>query len=322
MTDHRQRKIIYMGTPDFAVPALKALIREGYLVTAVVTQPDKPKGRGKILMPSPVKEVALEYGIPVLQPRRVREEGFFEILQQYGPDLIVVAAFGQIIPVSVLELPEFGCINIHASLLPKYRGAAPIQHAILDGEKETGVTIMQMGEGLDTGDILTQKIIPIRDTDTAGSLFDILAEEGAELLVRTLPSVFDGTVVREKQPEESTTAYASMIRKEQGILDFGRTARELERHIRGMDPWPGAFTHLNGKTLKVWKAFAEPDAKAWPDGARAEAGTILSADKDGIRIACADGALLLKEIQLEGKKRMETDAFLRGFHIEPGTTVS
>ncbi len=322
MTENRQRKIVYMGTPDFAVPALKALVREGYRVTAVVTQPDKPKGRGKTLLPSPVKETALEYGIPVLQPRRVREEGFLEILQQYEPDLIVVAAFGQIIPVSVLELPEFGCINIHASLLPKYRGAAPIQHAILDGEKETGVTIMQMGEGLDTGDILTKKAIPIRETDTAGSLFDTLAEEGAELLIRTLPSVFEGTAVREKQPEESPTAYASMIRKEHGLLDFGRSAEELERHIRGMDPWPGAFTHLDGKTLKVWKAAALSSAGKEADGSVKEPGTILSADKDGILIACKEGSLLLTEIQLEGKKRMDSGAFLRGYHLETGTKLS
>ena len=317
MTDRTNRNIVYMGTPDFAVPALEALIQEGYHVAAVVTQPDKPKGRGKVLMPSPVKETALKYGIPVLQPKRVREEGFFELLKSFAPDLIVVAAFGQIIPLSILEMPEFGCINIHASLLPEYRGAAPIQHAILDGKTETGVTIMQMGEGLDTGDIISVRKVPILLTDTGGSLFDKLAGEGAKLLMETLPSVLDGTAGRTPQPEESPTPYAAMIRKEMGSLGFERTAEELERHIRAMDPWPGAYTHLGGKTLKVWKA------RAFMDEETAEKpGTVLSADKDGIRAACGRGVLSLTEVQLEGKKRMEADAFLRGFHVEPGTLLS
>ena len=198
-------KIVYMGTPDFAVPPLAALVKNGYDVTAVVTQPDKPKGRGKTLLPTPVKEEALKHGIPVYQPKKVRDPEFMEVLKELNPDIIVVAAFGQIIPKAILELPEFGCINIHASLLPKYRGAAPIQQAVIDGEKESGVTIMQMGTGLDTGDMISQTAVTLDEKETGGSLFDKLADLGADLLVKTLPSVFDRTAVMEKQPEESPT---------------------------------------------------------------------------------------------------------------------
>ena len=224
-------KIVYMGTPDFAVAPLAALVENGYEVEAVITQPDKPKGRGKTMMPTPVKEEALKHEIPVLQPVKVRDPEFVEKLKCLAPDIIVVAAFGQIIPKSILDMPKFGCINIHASLLPKYRGAAPIQQAVIDGEKESGVTIMQMG-----------------------TLFDKLAQAGAELLIQTLPSIFDGTATSEKQPEESPTPYAAMISKKMGLLDFSKNAEELERLIRGLNPWPSAFTFINGKTLKVWKA--------------------------------------------------------------------
>ena len=305
-------KIVYMGTPDFAVAPLAALVENGYEVEAVITQPDKPKGRGKTMMPTPVKEEALKHEIPVLQPVKVRDPEFVEKLKCLAPDIIVVAAFGQIIPKSILDMPKFGCINIHASLLPKYRGAAPIQQAVIDGEKESGVTIMQMGTGLDTGDMISRIVVPLAKDETGGSLFAKLAQAGAELLIQTLPSIFDGTATREKQPEESPTPYAAMISKKMGLLDFSKNAEELERLIRGLNPWPSAFTFINGKTMKVWKSSVqEKQAEEAP-------GTVISADKEGIRVACGKNVLVLQEVQLEGKKRMEADAFLRGYQLKPG----
>ena len=307
-------KTVFMGTPDFAVPPLHALIEAGYEVAAVVTQPDKPKGRGKTLLPTPVKEEALMHEIPVQQPQRVRKNPeFLETLKEIDPDIIIVAAFGQIIPKEILELPKFGCINIHASLLPKYRGAAPIQQAVIDGEKESGVTIMQMGEGLDTGDMISKIIIPLAQDETGGSLFGKLAQAGAELLIKTLPSIEQGTAEREKQPEESPTPYAAMITKQMGLMNFSKPAEELERLVRGMNPWPSAYTFINGKTLKVWKC------KVSGEQTDAIPGTVFLTDKEGIHVACEKGTLILTEVQLEGKKRMDTEAFLRGYHIEKGT---
>ena len=307
-------KTVFTGTPDFAVPPLHALIEAGYEVAAVVTQPDKPKGRGKTLLPTPVKEEALMHEIPVYQPQRVRKNPeFLETLKEIDPDIIIVAAFGQIIPKEILELPKFGCINIHASLLPKYRGAAPIQQAVIDGEKESGVTIMQMGEGLDTGDMISKIIIPLAQDETGGSLFGKLAQAGAELLIKTLPSIEQGTAEREKQPEESPTPYAAMITKQMGLMNFSKPAEELERLVRGMNPWPSAYTFINGKTLKVWKC------KVSGEQTDAIPGTVFLTDKEGIHVACEKGTLILTEVQLEGKKRMDTEAFLRGYHIEKGT---
>ena len=307
-------KTVFMGTPDFAVPPLHALIEAGYEVAAVVTQPDKPKGRGKTLLPTPVKEEALMHEIPVYQPQRVRKNPeFLETLKEIDPDIIIVAAFGQIIPKEILELPKFGCINIHASLLPKYRGAAPIQQAVIDGEKESGVTIMQMGEGLDTGDMISKIIIPLAQDETGGSLIGKLAQAGAELLIKTLPSIEQGTAEREKQPEESPTPYAAMITKQMGLMNFSKPAEELERLVRGMNPWPSAYTFINGKTLKVWKC------KVSGEQTDAIPGTVFLTDKEGIHVACEKGTLILTEVQLEGKKRMDTEAFLRGYHIEKGT---
>jgi methionyl-tRNA formyltransferase len=308
-------KIVYMGTPDFAVPPLAALIRDGYTVTAVVTQPDKPKGRGKTMQPTPVKEEALKHEIPVYQPKKVREPEFMEVLRELAPDLIVVAAFGQIIPKEILDLPKYGCINIHASLLPKYRGAAPIQQAILDGEKESGVTIMRMGTGLDTGDMISKIIVPISDDETGGSLFDKLADAGAGLLLETVPAIINGTAIYEKQPEESPTPYAAMIRKEHGCMDFQESAQVLERLVRGLNPWPSAYTFLNGKTLKVWKC------EVLSNNQGQEPGVIFATDAKGIYVSCGEGALLLTEIQLEGKKRMDAAAFLRGYPVEIGTKL-
>ena len=310
-------KIVYMGTPDFAVPPLRSLLNTEYEVAAVVTQPDKPKGRGKALMPTPVKEEALKHGIPVYQPEKVREPGFVEKLRELKPDLIVVAAFGQIIPESVLNMPKFGCINIHASLLPKYRGAAPIQYAVIDGEKESGVTIMKMGKGLDTGDMIARTEVPLAKDETGGSLFEKLSSAGARLLVETLPDIFAGTAVYEKQPEESPTPYAAMITKKMGLIDFSNSAEERERLVRGLYPWPGAYTLLNGKNLKIWKAEA--------DMTQAEKnipGTVVRADEEGICVACGTGRLILKEVQLEGKKRMDSASFLRGCKVEPGTRLT
>ena len=307
-------KIVFMGTPDFAVPSLKALVEAGYDVAAVVTQPDKPKGRGKSLLPTPVKEEALLHEIPVYQPQRVKNNReFLDTLREIAPDVIVVAAFGQIIPRDVLELPKYGCINIHASLLPKYRGAAPIQQAVIDGEKESGVTIMRMGEGLDTGDMISKIVIPLEKEETGGSLFAKLAQAGAELLIKTLPSIEQGTAVWEKQPEESPTPYAAMINKKMGLMDFHKSAVELERLVRGLNPWPSAYTFVNGKTLKVWKCRADEKCSGETPG------TVILTDKEGIHVACKDGTLILTEVQLEGKKRMDAEAFLRGYHIEAGS---
>ena len=309
-------KVVYMGTPDFAVPPLRALVKAGYEVVGVVTQPDKPKGRSKTLLPPPVKEEALKYNIPVYQPLKVREPEFMETLKSLAPDVIVVAAFGQIIPKAILDLPEFGCLNIHASLLPKYRGAAPIQQAVINGDKEAGVTIMKMGTGLDTGDMISRASVLLAEDETGGSLFDRLSELGAELLVKTLPSVFDGTAVYEPQPEESPTPYAGMITKQMGLLNFQKDAETLERLIRGLNPWPSAYTYLNGKTLKIWKAAVE-NSGSEPENP----GTIIKADKDGIHVVCGQDILILQEVQLEGKKRMDAAAFLRGCHVESGTML-
>ena len=305
-------RVIFMGTPDFAVGTLEEIIKAGHEVVLVVSQPDKAVGRSKALKYTPVKECAVAHGIEVYQPAKIRAEESVEYLRQYNADIIIVEAFGQIIPKSILDMPKFGCINIHASLLPKYRGAAPIQQAVIDGEKESGVTIMQMGTGLDTGDMISRIVVPLSEDETGGSLFDKLAVAGAELLVQTLPSIFDGTATREKQPEESPTPYAAMISKKMGLLDFSKNAEELERLIRGLNPWPSAFTFINGKTMKVWKSSVqEKQAEEAP-------GTVISADKEGIRVACGKNVLVLQEVQLEGKKRMEADAFLRGYQLKPG----
>ena len=302
----------------FAIADATTLTEAGYAVAAVVTQPDKPKGRGKTLLPTPVKEEAVMHDIPVYQPEKVRNNPeFLEILKEINPDIIVVAAYGQIIPKEILELPKFGCINIHASLLPKYRGAAPIQQAVIDGEKVSGVTIQQMGEGLDTGDMISKIVIPISPTETGGSLFGKLAQAGADLLIKTLPSIEQGTAEFEKQPEESPTPYAAMITKQMGLMDFRKSAEELERLVRGLNPWPSAYTFYNGKTLKIWDADVLEEAVPTD----AVPGQVLQADKHGFTVAAGEGILKINELQLEGKKRMKTADFLRGYAIEPGTRL-
>ena len=308
-------RIVFMGTPDFSVGTLEAILAAGHQVAAVVTQPDKPKGRGKALQATPVKEAALAHGLTVYQPRKVREDSFLEELKKINPDVIVVVAFGQIIPRTILELPKFGCINVHASLLPKYRGAAPIQWAVIDGEEVSGVTVMRMDAGLDTGDMLSKVEVPLAEDETGGSLFDKLSEAGARQLVQTLDRLEDGTVQPEKQPEESPTGYARMITKADGLIDWTKDAKSIERLIRGLNPWPSAFSRLEGKNLKIWKAAVqEQDSGLAP-------GTVISAGREGLSVQTGQGRLNILELQLEGKKRMEADAFLRGCTLETGAVL-
>ena len=307
-------KIIFMGTPDFAVGTLRSLAEAGHEITLVVSQPDKPKGRGHAMVPTPVKVVAEELGIPVFQPVKIREAK--DVLEKTEADVCVVAAFGQIIPASILHMKKYGCINVHASLLPKYRGAAPIQWAVIDGEKESGVTIMQMDEGLDTGDMLAKAIVPLDEKETGGSLFDKLSEAGGRLCVETLAKLEKGEITPEKQGE-SPTAYASMLDKKMGNIDWNKSSVVIERLVRGLNPWPSAYTHLDGKTLKIWACDVLPQSAS-----KGESGEILEVTKDAIHVQTGDGILVLREIQLAGKARMDAGAFLRGYKVVPGTVLS
>lgn len=307
-------RIIYMGTPDFAVPALETLITSGHEVAGVVTQPDKPKGRGKAMQFPPVKVTALKYEIPVYQPVKVREPEFINVLKQLNPDAIIVAAFGQILPKEVLELPNLGCINIHASLLPKYRGAAPIQWAIIDGEKETGVTAMMMDAGLDTGDMLKKITIPIEEKETGETLEAKLSVLGGPMVLEVLEELKSGRAVFEKQ-DDSKSCYAKMLKKSLGKIDWNQSAVQIERLIRGLNSWPSAYTSFNGKTLKIW------DADVINCGQMRNPGEIAAVKKDGLWVQTGDGVLVLREVQLEGKKRMAADAFLRGNHCEAGMVL-
>lgn len=263
----------------------------------------------------PVKELALKAQIPVHQPRRIRDPENLEILKEYQPDAIVVVAFGQIIPEEILNLPPYGCINVHASLLPKYRGAAPIQWAVINGERESGVTTMRMDAGLDTGDMILKERVPLARNETGGSLFEKLSRVGADLLIRTLEALEDGTAQLEKQPAESPTPYAGMLKKEMGLIDWSRDAASIECLIRGLNPWPSAYTRYRGKMLKIWAAQVENQTEAPGD---VRPGTVLEVGKKTLKIQTGSGILSVKELQLEGKKRMETDAFLRGVRMEQG----
>ena len=304
--------VIFMGTPDFSVPVLEGLIAsKEHTVTAVVTQPDKPKGRGGAMSMSPVKEAALKHNLTVLQPQRAREEAFIKELRGYEADVIVVVAFGQLLPAEIIHMPKYGCINVHASLLPKYRGASPIQRVIIDGETETGVTIMQMNAGLDTGDMLYQKKIPITSEDTFETLHDKLMVLGGEAITEALPLLEAGKLTPEKQ-DDAKTCYAALITKEMGRLDFTKTAAELDRLIRGLTPWPSAYTFYRGKQLKIWKAIPMVTAH------REAPGTILAVNKDSFEVAASEGALKVMELQLEGKKRMTAHDFLLGVKVQPG----
>lgn len=304
-------KIVFMGTPDFSVPVLEALASH-YQVTAVVTQPDKPKGRGKAVAMSPVKEKAIELDIPVYQPVKARDPEFIQMLQELGPDLIVVVAFGQILPKSVLSLPPMGCVNVHASILPQYRGAAPIQWAVINGEKESGVTTMMMDEGIDTGDMLEKMSLSLSPDETGGSLHDKLSRMGAELILSTLKKLEEGTIKRTPQTDENS-CYAKMLKKSMGDIDWTMDAVSIERLIRGLNPWPSAYTRWNQKTLKIWKAQVLDDEY---EGA---CGEVVYSDKKAIYVKTGRGTLSLEELQPEGKKRMDVEVFLRGYPIEMHT---
>lgn len=305
-------KIVFMGTPDFAVGTLEAIIEAGYEVLLVVTQPDKPKGRSGALQYTPVKECALAHGIEVFQPTKIRLEENVAFLRKYEADIFVVAAFGQILPKSILDMPKYGCINVHASLLPKYRGAAPIQWAVINGDKVTGVTIQQMDIGVDTGDIIVTKELAISEEETGGGLFDKLAVVGAEACLEALEQIAKGTATRTPQNHDEAT-HVSMISKEFGNIDWNRSAAEIERLIRGLNPWPSAYTKLDGKTFKIWKAKVVSEENEYATGC------IIRVGKGEMLVQTGNGVLSLLEVQLEGKKRMEVDAFLRGYQVEEGT---
>ena len=307
-------RIIFMGTPELACASLRALIRSSNCqIAAVVTQPDRPKGRELKLHPPPVKEIATQESLPVLQPERARDAKFIQELRALQPDLIVVAAYGHILPESILELAPFGCVNVHTSLLPKYRGAAPIQWAILNGEFETGVTIMKMDAGLDTGDLLAQERIPIHPNDNSQTLHNRLAIVGAELLLRTIPDFVTGTLQPRPQPVEGVS-HAPKIKKQDGQINWFQPARAVWNRVRAMTPWPGAFTHLPDEPhphlLKIWEAEPIPQS--------GEPGRILSADRNGIVVGCGVDALRVSGVQREGGRRMSAQEFLTGHAIQPG----
>lgn len=310
-------KIVYMGTPDFAVAPLEAILKAGHEVTAVVTQPDRQKGRGREVQYSPVKECALSYGIPVLQPLKIKEKDAVEELRKYPADIFVVAAFGQLLSEEILNMPRFGCINIHASLLPAYRGAAPIQWCVINGEEKTGVTIMQMAKGMDTGDILLQKEVVLDEKETGGSLFDRLMETGAELIVEALPKIEAGELTPVVQKGELAT-YAGKITKDMGNIDFAKSAVTIERLIRGLNPWPSAFTHYKGKILKIWEADVVSECV---NAENPVPGTVIAMDKESFTLATGEGALRIRSLQPEGKKRMSCAEFMRGYEVKVGEAL-
>lgn len=302
-------KTVFMGTPEFAVGTLEGLLGAGVDLVGVYTQPDRPKGRGRKMTPPPVKELALRHGIPVFQPQKLRDPEAVAELQQLDPDLIVVVAYGQILPQSVLDIPRFGCINVHASLLPKFRGAAPINKAIIDGEKVTGITTMLMDAGLDTGDMLVRKSLEIGPDETAGELHDRLALLGRETMLETLQQVLDGTLSPQQQNDDESS-YAPMMKKEDGRIDWSLSAQEVHDRVRGLAPWPGAFTRLDGEVLKIAQTQVV-------DGA-GDAGTVVAASADGVDVACCDGVIRIGALQLPGKKMLSAADFLRGCQLEKG----
>ena len=307
-------KIVFMGTPDFAVPSLEALVSRGHEVACVVTQPDRPRGRKLVLTPPPVKGAALVRGLRVLQPKKASSPDFLEELAAIGPDLIAVVAYGKILKRKLLDIPPLGCVNVHASLLPKYRGASPIQHAIIEGETKTGVTTMLIDEGMDTGDILLQREVTIEDDGTSLTLWKRLSEVGAELLVETVGLIASGSAEPVKQ-EDSLATYAPMLKKEDGVIEWSRPAREIRNRIRGMQPWPGAYTYWTLKGSKIMLKLLS--AKVLP-GPSSEPGRVLDAGEKGLIVATGEGALLVERLQAEGSRPMEAGEFLRGHRIRPG----
>ena len=331
-------KIVFMGTPDFAVGALEAIVEAGHQVAAVVTQPDKPKGRGKEMQMTPVKQCALSHGIPVFQPVKIKEPEAVEELRGYGADLFVVAAFGQILSEEILFMPKYGCVNIHASLLPRYRGAGPIQWSIINGERITGVTIMQMEKGLDTGDMLFRTEVDIAPRETADTLHDKLAAAGAKLIVEAIPKIEAGEIRPEKQRDEDSS-YAKMLTKAMGRIDWSLQADQLDCLIRGLISWPGASTVFRGKTLKIWEEEPISETQAQEESQRsvdrdgeptagresqpvtekdAQPGTIVRVDRDAFYVQTGRGLLKILEVQPEGKKRMAVKDFLLGYPVKAG----
>ena len=310
-------RIVFMGTPDFAVGSLQALCESGkHEILAVVTQPDRPKGRGNKLLQTPVKEYALEQGLTVYQPQKVKTPEFVELLHDLQPELIVVAAFGQFLSKEILELPKYGCINVHASLLPKYRGAAPIQYAIIKGEKESGVTIMQMDIGMDTGAMLDKVVVPIAENTTMGELHDALREQGATLLLQVIDKIAAGTAVAEPQDNEQAT-YATLLDRSMEHIDWSKTAQEVHNLIRGFNPAPSTFTKLpNGKSLKIW------GSKMTGKSSTAAAGTVIETGKHSFFVACGEGVLEITEVQPESKKRMPAQVFLNGRGVQEGDLLA
>ena len=305
-------RIVFMGTPEFACPTLRTLIERGEQVVAVVTQPDRPKGRGQQTLPPPVKLLAQEHGIPVLQPVKVRHPDAIEEIRLLAPDLIVVIAFGQILPKALLEIPGKGCINVHASLLPRYRGAAPLNWCIINGESETGVTTMLMDVGLDTGAMLLKRSTLIDPDEDTSTLHDRLSRIGAELLAETIDRLHQGRLAPEKQ-DDALTCYAPMLKKEDGQIDWSKDAPGIKNLVRGMTPWPGAYSYLDDKLLKVYRVQSAAGSGC--------PGEVLAAGRDGIEVACGEGSVIIHELQLEGKKRLPAAEFLAGCKLEPGTLI-
>ena len=312
-----KKKIIYMGTPEFAVRPLANIADAGYEILACFTQPDKPKGRSRKPVASPVKVKAMELDIPVYQPEKLRDKENVDIIRDLSPDMIVVAAYGQILPESILNIPKYGCVNIHASLLPKYRGAAPIEWSIINGESETGVTTMYMEKGLDTGDIIEKTVVAIKADDTGETLHDRLSLAGADLILSTMKKIFDQTATRTPQDSE-LSSYASMLTKEMGAMDFTKSADEIERLIRGLQPWPCAFTGINGKNVKIYEAQVTAMGAEYEE---LTPGTIFNINKKTFSIACGQDALCIKRLQPEGKKVMDTAAFLAGNKLTEGAVA-
>jgi len=308
-------KIVFMGTPEFAVPSLQMLLSEGYNVAAVVSQPDRPKGRKRLLTPTPVKEVAIENGIPVLQPMKLRSPESVDELAKLQPDLIVTAAYGQILPKAVLDLPRLGCINVHGSLLPEYRGGAPIQRSIMNGETVTGVTIMYMAEGLDTGDMISRVEVPITDEDTAGTMFEKLSIAGANLLRETLPELIAGRIEAVKQ-DDSLATYSPNLTREDERIDWSRSSRDIFNQVRGLVPWSGGFTLWQDEVFKVWSCRVSASASD------AVPGTVLACDTNGIEVKTGDGSIILTQVQPAGKKAMDASEFVRGGKMTKGTILT
>ncbi|MFA7468343.1 MAG: methionyl-tRNA formyltransferase [Desulfotomaculaceae bacterium] len=309
-------RVLFMGTPDFAVPSLVALILGGYKIAGVVTQPDKPKGRGRKLAQPPVKEIAQIYGLDVFQPENIRDTNFIEILRRMDLDIIIVVAYGKLIPPGILGIPKKGCINVHASLLPQYRGAAPIHRAIINGETKTGISIMCLSQCIDAGDVIRQAPIEIHKEDNVGVIHDHLAEMGAKLLLETLSGIKDNSVKYTPQ-DDSRATYAPVLTRKDEMISWERSTEDILNQIRGLDPWPGAFTSLNSKNLKIWSAKKKENQNS--DNARP--GCVLESDKSELLIKTGDGVISVVELQLQGLRRMDAADFLRGRPITPGTVL-